>query len=136
METILNTQNYDLLKNPMFLGEHSLGIQRYDLIKYPKFRQLTIDQRNNFWTPEETALTKDRADYEEMTHVDRFVWETNIKYQTMQDSGLSRSIGEITKYITNNELEACCNVWSFFEDIHSESYTHILQNVVKDPHKF
>jgi ribonucleoside-diphosphate reductase beta chain len=49
---------------------------------------------------------------------------------------LSRSINSLADYVSNPELEICMNVWSFFETIHSNSYTYILQNVHPDATKF
>jgi ribonucleoside-diphosphate reductase beta chain len=40
------------------------------------------------------------------------------------------------KHCTNPELEICMNTWSFFETIHSNSYTYILNNVYPDATKF
>jgi ribonucleoside-diphosphate reductase beta chain len=54
----------------------------------------------------------------------------------MTDSMLSRSIHELMKHCTNPELEICMNTWSFFETIHSNSYTYILNNVYPDATKF
>jgi ribonucleoside-diphosphate reductase beta chain len=55
----------------------------------------------------------------------------------MTDSMLSRSVQQLTQYVTNPELEACMNVWMFFEsNIHSRSYSHILKNVYSDESLF
>jgi ribonucleoside-diphosphate reductase beta chain len=135
METVLNTKNYDMLTNPMFLGE-SLGLQRYDIIKYPIFVDLTDKQLKNFWKHDEVNLTKDRMDYESLSPTERFIFENNLKWQTMTDSMLSRSIHEVSQYVTNPELEICMSTWSFFETIHSRSYTWVLQNITKNPAKF
>jgi len=54
----------------------------------------------------------------------------------MGDSMLSRSIHQMMHHVSNPELEICMNVWSFFETIHSNSYTYILQNVYPDATKF
>jgi ribonucleoside-diphosphate reductase beta chain len=62
MKTVLNTINTDSLKQPIFLGE-DLAIQRYDRLKYPKFYDLYDQQMNFFWRPQEVNLTKDSADY-------------------------------------------------------------------------
>jgi ribonucleoside-diphosphate reductase beta chain len=135
MKTVLNTQNYNIMANPMFLGE-SLGLQRYDLIKRPIFVELTDKQLKNFWKHDEVNLTKDRVDYESLTGTERFIFENNLRWQTMTDSMLSRSIHEVSQYVTNPELEICMSTWSFFETIHSRSYTWVLQNITKNPAKF
>jgi len=135
MKTVLNKKNIDQLKNPMFLGE-PLSLQRYDLIKYPKFYDLYDQQLNFFWRPQEVSLIKDISDYKNLSYEERFVFDSNLKFQTMTDSMLSRSIHQLMKHVTNSELEICMNTWSFFETIHSNSYTYILNNVYPDATKF
>lgn len=135
METVLNQYNVDTLKQPMFLGE-ALSLQRYDKFKYPKFFELWRKQLEFFWTPEEVSLLKDRGDYEKLTETERFIFNSNLKWQTMTDSMLSRSIHEIARYVSNPELEICMTAWANFETIHSYSYTYILNNVTKDATAF
>lgn len=135
MKTVLNKKNIDQLKNPMFFGE-DLSLQRYDQIKYQKFYELYDQQLNFFWRPQEVSLIKDLSDYKVLSDEERFVFDSNLKFQTMTDSMLSRSIHELMKHVTNPELEICMNTWSFFETIHSNSYTYILNNVYPDATKF
>ena len=135
MKTVLNKKNIDQSRNPMFLGE-DLSLQRYDVIKYPKFYELYDQQLNFFWRPQEVSLVKDISDYKSLSDEERFVFDSNLKFQTMTDSMLSRSIHELMQHVTNSELEICMNTWSFFETIHSNSYTYILQNVYPDATKF
>lgn len=135
MNTVLNKKNIDVLSNPIFLGD-DLSLQRYDKQKYPKFYDLYDQQLNFFWRPQEISLVKDIADYKILSDEERFVFDSNLKFQTMTDSMLSRSIHQIMKHVTNPELEICMNTWSFFETIHSNSYTYILQNVYPDATKF
>jgi ribonucleoside-diphosphate reductase beta chain len=135
MKTVLNKQNIDLLRNPMFLGE-DLALQRYDIKKYPKFYDLYNQQLNYYWRPQEISLIKDIGDYKMLSDEERFVFDSNIRFQTMTDSMLSRSIGKLLDFCTNSELEICMNTWSFFETIHSNSYTYILENVYPDATKF
>lgn len=119
----------------MFLGD-GLGLQRYDKIKYQKFFDLWRKQEEFHWMPEEISLTKDRADYENLSDTEKFIFNSNLRWQTMTDSMLSRSIHQISNYVTNPELEICMATWARFECVHSYSYTWILQNITKDPSKF
>jgi len=135
MKTVLNKKNIDQIKNPMFLGD-DLGLQRYDIKKYPKFYELYDQQLNFFWRPQEVTLTKDIGDYKMLTSEERFVFDSNLMFQTMTDSLLSRSIHKLMEHVTNSELEICMNTWSFFETIHSNSYTYILQNVYPNATEF
>lgn len=131
MKTIFNTNNVDPMSQPLFLGK-DLGVQRYDIIKYPIFKELDSKQMMNFWRPEEIELKKDRADFKEMSENEKFIFTSNLKYQTMLDSVICRGVPTLLEYVTNSELEACLMTWQFFEKIHSQSYSYIIQNVYSD----
>ena len=131
MKTIFNTKNIDPMSQPLFLGK-DLGVQRYDIIKYPAFKALDSRQMMNFWRPEEIELKKDRGDFKEMSDNERFIFTSNLKYQTMLDSIICRGVPTLLEYVTNTELEACMMTWQFFEKIHSQSYSYIIQNVYSD----
>ena len=131
MKTIFNTKNVDPMSQPLFLGK-DLGVQRYDVVKYPIFRELDSKQMMNFWRPEEIELKKDRGDFKEMSDNERFIFTSNLKYQTMLDSVICRGVPTLLEFVTNTELEACLMTWQFFEKIHSQSYSYIIQNVFAD----
>ena len=131
MKTIFNTKNVDPMSQPLFLGK-DLGVQRYDIIKYPVFKGLDSKQMMNFWRPEEIELKKDRADFQTLTDNEKFIFTSNLKYQTMLDSVICRGVPTLLEYVTNTELEACMMTWQFFEKIHSQSYSYIIQNVYAD----
>ena len=135
MKSVLNLKNIDHSKQPLFFGE-DLNLQRYDRFKYPIFFELFKKQEEFFWWPHEIALNKDRGDYKELTAEERFVFDTNLKFQTLGDSMLSRSIHSLKDYVSNPELEICMNTWQRFEGIHSYSYSYLLNNVHPDASKF
>ena len=131
MKTIFNTKNVDPMTQPLFLGK-DLGVQRYDKIKYPVFKDLDSKQMMNFWRPEEIELKKDRSDFKELSENEKFIFTSNLKYQTMLDSVICRGVPTLLEFVTNSELEACLMTWQFFEKIHSQSYSYIIQNVYSD----
>tara|TARA_Y100001938_G_scaffold57757_1_gene80560 strand:+ start:384 stop:1457 length:1074 start_codon:yes stop_codon:yes gene_type:complete len=131
MKTIFNTKSVDPMNQPLFLGK-DLGVQRYDIVKYPIFRELDSKQMMNFWRPEEIELKKDRGDFKEMSDNEKFIFTSNLKYQTMLDSVICRGVPTLLEFVTNTELEACLMTWQFFEKIHSQSYSYIIQNVFAD----
>ena len=131
MKTIFNTKNVDPMNQPLFLGK-DLGVQRYDVVKYPIFRELDSKQMMNFWRPEEIELKKDRGDFKDMSDNEKFIFTSNLKYQTMLDSVICRGVPTLLEFVTNTELEACLMTWQFFEKIHSQSYSYIIQNVFAD----
>ena len=131
MKTIFNTKNIDPMNQPLFLGK-DLGVQRYDVLKYPIFKDLDSKQMMNFWRPEEIELKKDRSDFKEMSDNEKFIFTSNLKYQTMLDSVICRGVPTLLEFVTNTELEAFLMTWQFFEKIHSQSYSYIIQNVYAD----
>ena len=131
--TVFNTQEVETKKQPMFFGK-PLGIQRYDSYKYPQFENLTKQQLGYFWRPEEVSLQKDRGDFQSLRPEQKHIFTSNLKYQTMLDSVQGRAPGmAFIPYCSLPELEACMEVWSFMEMIHSRSYTYIVKNVYSDP---
>jgi len=131
--TVFNTEEVDTKKQPMFFGK-PLGVQRYDSYKYPVFDKLTTQQLGYFWRPEEVSLQKDRSDYQTLNTVQKHIFTSNLKYQTMLDSVQGRAPGmAFIPYCSLPELEACMECWGFMEMIHSRSYTYIVKNVYSDP---
>lgn len=135
MKTVLNKHNIPVQDRLMFLGT-DLSLQRYDQYKYPIFFDIWEKQEDYRWRPTKYNLSKDRTDFEGMSDVERHVFESNIKWQTMTDSMLSRSIHKISEYVTNPELELCMGTWASMEMMHSFSYTHIIKNVTKNATEF
>ena len=131
MKTIFNTKNVDAMSQPLFLGK-DLGVQRFDIIKYPVFTNLDSKMMEFFWRPQEVELKKDRSDFKEMSDNEKFIFTSNLKYQTMLDSVICRGVPTLLEYVSNTELEACLMTWQFFEKIHSQSYSYIIQNVYAD----
>ena len=131
MKTIFNTKNVDAMSQPLFLGK-DLGVQRFDIIKYPVFTNLDSKLMEFFWRPQEVELKKDRSDFKEMSDNEKFIFTSNLKYQTMLDSVICRGVPTLLEYVSNTELEACLMTWQFFEKIHSQSYSYIIQNVYAD----
>jgi len=135
MKTVLNQNLINPLSQPLFLGE-DLGLQRYDLLKYPIFDELYLKQDEFHWRPEEVSLVKDRNDYQELSESEKFVFDSNIRFQTLGDSMLSRSILSLRDYVSNSELEACMTKWADFEIIHSRSYSWVFRNLFASPQEF
>ena len=133
MRTVFNKEKIDFTKQPMFFGE-DLAVQRYDTFKYPIFDKLSQQQLGYFWRPEEVSLQKDRNDYNELTAEQKFIFTSNLKYQTMLDSVQGR--GPALAFLplcSLPELESCLIAWDFMETIHSRSYTYIIKNLYPNP---
>jgi ribonucleoside-diphosphate reductase beta chain len=133
MKDLINLTNLDFTKETIFFGS-GLGLQRYDVFKYKKFEEFTKRQLSYFWIPDEIELGKDKSDFVRMNEAEQHIFTSNLKYQILLDSVQGRGIlGALTPYISLPEFESCCNVWQFFENIHSRSYTHIIKNIYPNP---
>ena len=133
MTKVFNTEEVDWMKQPMFFGAEP-NVQRFDQQKYPVFEKLNQQQLGFFWRPEEVDVSKDRVDFQKLSEPEKHIFISNLKYQTLLDSIQGRSPNiAFLPIISIPELETWVETWSFFETIHSRSYTHILRNLFGDP---
>lgn len=133
MYTSFNTKQFDASQQKMFLGE-SVNIARYDKQRYPMLEKLTQKQISFFWVPEEIDLSKDRIDFGKLDDHEKHIFLSNLKYQILLDSVQGRSPNIAFLPICSlPELETFIETWSFYETIHSRSYTHIIRGLVTDP---
>ena len=131
--TTFNQENNDFMTEPMFFG-NPVNVARYDQQKHAIFEKLIEKQISFFWRPEEVDVSKDRADFQALSDAEKHIFISNLKYQTLLDSVQGRSPNiAFLPIISIPELETWVETWSFFETIHSRSYTHILRNLFTDP---
>lgn len=130
--TFSQNKNNQLLE-PMFFGQ-PVNIARFDQQKHVIFEKLIEKQLSFFWRPEEIDISKDRIDYQSLPNHEKHIFISNLKYQTLLDSIQGRSPNiALLPLISIPELETWVETWSFFETIHSRSYTHIIRNIVNNP---
>ena len=91
--TFRQEQN-DTLLEPMFMG-NSVNVARYDQQKHPIFEQLIEKQLSFFWRPEEIDVSKDRADWQNLSEAEKHIFISNLKYQTLLDSVAARSVSVV-----------------------------------------
>jgi len=131
--TTFNQTPNNALLEPMFLG-NSVNVSRYDQQRYNAFEKLIEKQLSFFWRPEEVDVSKDRADWQSLTHSERHIFISNLKYQTLLDSMAARSVNAVLlPLVSLPEVETWVETWAFSETIHSRSYTHILRNLFTEP---
>ena len=117
----------------MFLDE-SVDVQRFDEVKYPQIEKITEKQLGFFWRPEEVDISKDKKDFEALTDHEKHIFTSNLKRQILLDSVQGRAPNLAFLPIASlPEIENWIETWSFFETIHSRSYTHIIRNVYPNP---
>lgn len=126
-----NTKSH--LSKTMFFDE-SVDIARYDTLKYPWIDNLTQKQIGFFWQPEEVDLSRDGKEFKQLTPNEKKIFTSNLKRQILLDSVQGRAPSLAFLPICSlPELETWIQTWTFFEIIHSKSYTHIIRNVYPNP---
>lgn len=132
--TIFNKENKTgNASDKLFFGEQ-LSIARYDVQKFQQFSLLNEKALGFFWRPTEVSLTKDIKDFRDLTNSEQHIFTSNLKRQTLLDSVQGR--GPVSAFLpicSCPELENLIVTWTFFENIHSKSYTHIIQNLYPNP---
>lgn len=133
--SVFDTKKIDATTQPAFFGE-SVNIARYDKQRYSIFEKLTEKQLGFFWRPEEVDVSRDSKDFKTLTQHEQHIFTSNLKRQILLDSVQGRGPVEAFLPICSlPELENWLVTWSFFETIHSRSYTHIIRNIYNDPSK-
>ena len=131
--SILKKNKKSHLDKHMFLDEE-VDIQRFDILKYPQLDKITEKQLGFFWRPEEVDISKDKKDFDGLTTHEKHIFTSNLKRQILLDSVQGRAPNIAFLPIASlPEVENWIETWSFFETIHSRSYTHIIRNVYPDP---
>lgn len=129
------TKQTNYSKRKMFLDQAGpVTIQRYDDFAYPRLDKFTKTQRGAIWVPDEVTLTKDKIDYNKSSFATQFIFTSNILRQTALDSEQGRMpVAIFTPVCSVPEAEAWMLWWSAFEQIHSESYSHLIRNIYNMP---
>jgi ribonucleoside-diphosphate reductase beta chain len=127
--------NPDYLKRQLFLDPAGrVTIQRYEEHAYPTIAKYVKTQKGFFWVPEEITLVKDKIDFKNANETVRHIFTSNLLRQTALDSIQGRSPVECFFPVCSvPEAEALVLWWSAFEQIHSDSYSHIIRNIYNVP---
>lgn len=123
------------LNRQMFLDPAGgVTVQRYEDHAYPTIAKYVKTQKGSFWVPEEVTLTKDKIDFKNANAAVRHIFTSNLLRQTTLDSMQGRAPEQIFKPVSSvPEIEALAQWWSAFEQIHSDSYSHIIRNIYNVP---
>jgi ribonucleoside-diphosphate reductase beta chain len=129
--SVFNKNATNHLEAKVFFDENGgLGIARYDQVKYPALKRIAKSQRGFHWSPEEVDINTDRTDFQGLSENEKHIFTSNLKRQILLDSVQGRAPALMFNTVTAlPEMENLATTWTYFEEIHSESYTHIIDNV-------
>lgn len=131
--SVFHKKKIDNTTQPAFFGD-PVNIARYDKQRYSIFEKLTEKQLGFYWRPEEVDISRDSKDFKTLNDHEQHIFTSNLKRQILLDSVQGRApVAALMPICSLPELENWIITWSFFETIHSRSYTHIIRNVYSDP---
>jgi len=117
----------------MFFSDN-VNVSRGDIYKHKVFQRLTELQLGFFWRPEEVDISKDKSDWNKLNDVEKHIFLSNIKYQTLLDSIAARSVNAFMLPVASlSEVETWIETHAFSETIHYASYTYLARNVFDNP---
>ena len=115
------------LEKTMFL-DGGVDIARYESVKYGWMDKMYDKQTGFFWRPQEVDTQRDPSDFASLNEVEQHIFTSNLKRQILLDSVQGRAPSlAFLPYASLPELEVFIQAWSFFETIHSRSYSHIIR---------
>lgn len=121
------------LEKTLFLDEMT-SVARYDEVKYPSLLKLSDKQWSFFWRPDEVEISRDYKDFKLLSDQEKHIFTSNLKRQILLDSVQGRAPSTaFLPIVSLPELETWINTWTYFETIHSFSYTHIIRNIYPNP---
>ena len=112
----------------LFFGEYG-GYVRIDKIQYPQIKKLYESSESNTWFTNEIDYSKDIVGWKELPENAKRMFQLNINYQTLMDSGVTNIFNEVAKVASVSELRYLYNRISIEENIHSLTYSNGLSVV-------
>jgi ribonucleoside-diphosphate reductase beta chain len=132
VRTLTTNKKHQTKRDAFFDG--NVSIARYDELRYPWLDKITEKQIGFFWRPEEIDTLRDAKDFKDLTESEQHIFTSNLKRQIVLDSVQGRAPNlAFLPLVSLPELETWVETWSFFETIHSKSYTHIIRNIYSQP---
>jgi len=111
------------------------SLRRFTLypIQYPSLFSLYKKQLSSFWKAEEIDFSKDRSDFETLSDDEQHYIKRILGFFAASDGLVNFNLG--TRFLNElvpMEATVCYTYQMMMENIHSESYSIMLDNLVKD----
>ncbi len=119
----------DSLENRKLTGGNSTGIANLNSVKFTWASKLYKLMLNNFWIPEKVSLVDDRTTIKELTADEMQALKNTLSFLIALDSMQTANLPNLSAYISAPEVNAIFTLQEFQEQIHSQSYQYLLQEL-------
>jgi ribonucleoside-diphosphate reductase subunit M2 len=103
-------------------------------IKYPDIWAFYKMSVSMFWRPEEVDFSKDYDDFVKLSSGEQYFLKMILAFFAASDGIVNFNLRErFTKDVKILEALTCYDFQVFMESIHSECYSLMLENLIKDP---
>lgn len=126
---IFNDKGDDSLESRQLIGGEPTGIANLNSVKYKWASPLWKIMLNNFWIPEKVSLVEDKVTMKELTEDEMIAFKNTLSFLIALDSMQTANLPKLADYITAPEISAIFVIQTFQEQIHSNSYQYILQEL-------
>lgn len=107
----------------------SSSLNDFNNLKYNWTTEFYRNALNNFWIPEEINLNQDVKDYRKLDQYEKHAFDRCISFLTYLDSIQSAYLPYMQNFITAPEVNMCLSIQNFQEQVHSQSYSYILDSI-------
>lgn len=126
---IFNENGDDSLEFRQLIGGNPTGIANLNQVKYKWASPLWKIMLNNFWIPEKISLVEDKVTIKNLTPDELDAFKSTLSFLIALDSMQTANLPRLSDYITAPEVSALFTLQAFQEQIHSNSYQYILQEL-------
>jgi len=104
--------------------------------KYEILWKLYRKQQENYWTAQEINFSKDYDDFKQLTKDEQHFIEMVLAFFAASDGIVNFNLSQrFLKEIMIVEARTAYTFQMMMENVHSENYSDMLTNIVKDPQK-
>lgn len=126
---VFNPEGNDSTEARKIIGGNSTGIANLNSVKYTWASKLYKIMLNNFWIPEKVSLVDDRTTIKELTPDEMIALKNTLSFLIALDSMQTANLPNLSAYISAPEINALFTLQEFQEQIHSQSYQYLLQEL-------
>jgi ribonucleoside-diphosphate reductase beta chain len=126
---VFNPNGDDSIENRKLIGGEATGIANLNSVKFSWASKLYQIMLNNFWIPQKVSLVDDKTTIKELTEDEMIALKNTLSFLIALDSMQTANLPNLSAYISAPEINALLTLQEFQEQIHSQSYQYLLQEL-------